>query len=267
MLEDKVTVVTGSGQGIGRAICEEFGRRGAIVVVSSRADSDPKPVADAIVSAGGRAVPAICDVTVEEDVKALMEGTVEQFGRIDCLVNNAGVNFVKAFEKTTPADWDRVVNTDLRGTYLCSWYAVQHMLAAGSGVIVNIGTCHTMACLPGSAPYDAAKWGVVGLTKSMAVELSPRGIRVNALSPGLIATQMWQDIQDAAPDKQAVVDYWWSNIPMSRAGKPEEIAKAAAFLAGDDSSYMTGANVLVDGGMTSQLISREPFESKVLERG
>ncbi len=265
MLEGKVTVVTGSGQGIGKSICEEFARRGATVVASSRRESNGKPVADGIVSNGGKAVFVKCDVSLEEDVKNLISTTIEQFGRIDCLVNNAGVNFVKPFEEVVPTDWDRVINTDLRGTYLCSWYAIPHMLAAGAGSIVNITTVHTLACVPGAAPYDAAKWGVVGLTKAMAVELAPRGIRVNALSPGLINTNIWQQLQDAAPDKQAVFDYWWSNIPMARVGEPDEIAKAAAFLAGDDASYITGANILADGGMTSQLISREPYKSKAVE--
>jgi NAD(P)-dependent dehydrogenase (short-subunit alcohol dehydrogenase family) len=224
-------------------------------------------VAAAIRSAGGEAVFQRCDVSVEADVKDLVAFTVRQYGQVDILVNNAGVNFVKPFEEVTAADWDRVVGTDLRGTYLCCYYSIPHMLKQGGGSIVNITTVHTMACLPGAAPYDAAKWGVVGLTKSLAVEFASRRIRVNALSPGLIDTQIWKDIQDAAPDLEACHTYWRSNIPMGRVGTAEEVALMAVFLASDDASYVTGANILVDGGMTSQLISMAPFESSSLEGG
>ncbi len=139
------------------------------------------------------------------------------------------------------------------------------MLKQGKGNIVNITTVHTLACLPGAAPYDAAKWAVVGLTKSLAVEFASRNIRVNALSPGLIDTQIWDDIKAAAPNLNECLGYWKSNIPAGRVGTPQEIAYSAVFLASDEASYITGANILVDGGMTSQLISQEPFKSKNLE--
>ena len=131
------------------------------------------------------------------------------------------------------------------------------MLKSGGGSIVNIGTVHTVACFPGAAPYDAAKWGVVGLSKALAVEFADRNIRVNVLSPGLIATKIWEDIKAAAPDIEKTMNHWRANIPMQRVGEPEEIAEMAAVLASDQSRYMTGANIIVDGGMTSQLISRE----------
>lgn len=264
-LKNKVAMITGAGAGIGKCMAELFAREGAVTVVSSRRSSNGQPVADQICAAGGQAVFIQCDVSQEAEVKNLVERVIRQFGRIDILINNAGVNFVKDFVSVTPADWDRVINTDLRGTYLCTWYTVPHMLRQSSGSIVNITSVHTLACLPGAAPYDAAKWGVIGLTKSLAVELASRGIRVNALSPGLIDTQIWADIQAAAPDLDACLDYWKSNIPAGRVGTPEEIARTAVFLASDDASYITGANILADGGMTSQLISREPFVSKSLE--
>lgn len=266
-LKDKVAIITGSGSGIGKVIAEEFAREGAKVVACSRRAVNGQPVVDGIVSSGGEAIFVKCDVSQEEDVKALVEATVKAYGRIDILVNNAGVNFVKKFEECRAEDWDRVINTDLRGTYLCSWYVIPYMLKQGGGSIVNITTVHTMACLPGASPYDAAKWGVVGFTKSLAVEFASRNIRVNALSPGLINTQIWQDIMEAAPNAQECLNYWNSNIPMERVGTSLEIAKSAVFLASDDSSYTTGANLLVDGGMTSQLISKEPFSSDFLEGG
>jgi len=264
-LKDKVAIVTGSGAGIGKSIADVFAKEGAKVVGASRRGANGQPVIDAIVADGGDAIFVKCDVSVENDVKRMIDTTIERYGRIDALVNNAGVNFVKPFEQMETADWDRIIDTDLRGTYLCSRYAIDHMLKAKRGSIINIGTVHTMQCLPAAAPYDAAKWAVVGLTKSMAVEFASRNIRVNTLSPGLIDTQIWTDIKNAAPDLDKCLAYWRSNIPMGRVGTPEEVAYTAVFLASDEASYITGANFLVDGGMTSQLISTEPYKSTSLE--
>jgi len=266
-LKGKVAIVTGTGAGIGKSIAEVFAKQGARVVCASRRAVNGQPVVDRIVADGGEAVFVQTDVSIEADVKNMVDKTVQTYGRIDVLVNNAGVNFVKPFEQVEPADWDRVINTDLRGTYLCCRLAIPHMLASGGGSIINIGTVHTLACLPGAAPYDAAKWGMVGFSKSLAVEFAPRNIRVNVLSPGLIDTQIWDDIKAAAPSMEQCLAYWKSNIPAGRVGTPEEIAHAAVFLASDEASYVTGANLLVDGGMTSQLISREPYTSKTLEGG
>ena len=266
-LEDKVAIVTGSGAGIGKAIAEVFAKEGAKVIGASRRSSNGQPAVDDIVAQGGEAIFAKCDISIEDDVQKLFSTTIEKYGRIDILVNNAGVNFVKPFERLETADWDRVINTDLRGTYLCSRYAIDHMLKAGKGSIINIGTVHSMQCMPGAGPYDAAKWGMVGLTKSMAVEFASRNIRVNVLSPGLFDTQIWTDIKNAAPDLDKCLSFWKSNIPAGRVGTPKEVAFTAVFLASDEASYVTGANLLVDGGMTSQLISLEPYESESLEGG
>ena len=264
-LKDKVAVVTGTGAGIGKNIAEVFAKEGAKVVAASRRETNGQPVVDDIVADGGEAIFVKCDVSIEKDVKAMIAKTIETYGRLDVLVNNAGVNFVKPFDKLQIEDWDRVINTDLRGTFLCMRHALDEMLKAGGGSIINVGTVHTMACLPGAAPYDAAKWGMVGLSKSAAVELATRNIRVNILSPGLINTQIWDDIQKAAPNIEECTKFWNANIPMGRVGEPEEVSALAVFLASDESSYVTGANILVDGGMTSQLISKEPFESEDLE--
>ena len=266
-LKDKTAIVTGSGAGIGKSIAEVFAKEGAKVVGASRKEINGQPVIDKINDDGGDAIFVKCDVSVEDDIKNLVARAIEKYGKIDILINNAGVNFVKPFEQLKTVDWDRVINTDLRGTYLCSRYTIDHMLKEGKGSIINIGTVHSMQCLPGAGPYDAAKWGMVGLTKSMAVEFASRNIRVNVLSPGLIDTQIWTDIKDAAPDLDKCLSFWKSNIPAGRVGTPKEVAYAALFLASDEASYVTGTNFLVDGGMTSQLISIEPYESESLEGG
>ncbi len=266
-LKDKVCVVTGSGAGIGKAIAELFAEEGAKVVCSSRRDVNGRPVSDDLNKKGYDTIFVKCDVSRPEDVKSLFEEAVRHYGRVDVLVNNAGVNFVKPFLDIELEDWDRVINTDLRGTFMCTSAAVKEMVRNGGGAIVNITSVHTLACLAGAAPYDAAKWGVVGMSKSIAVELAEKGIRINALSPGLIATEIWNDILEASPNRRECEDYWNDNIPQRRAGTPEEIAKAALFLASDDASYFNGANILCDGGMTSALCSKPTYESESLGGG
>jgi NAD(P)-dependent dehydrogenase (short-subunit alcohol dehydrogenase family) len=264
-LEGKVAIVTGTGAGIGKSIVSEFAKEGAKVIAASRRASTGQPVVDEVVANGGEAKFVQTDVSIEADVKNLIKTCIKEYGKIDILVNNAGVNFIKPFEEVKPSDWDYVLNTDLRGTYLCTYFTIHEMLKAGGGSIINVATVHTKAGVPGAAPYDAAKWGMVGLTKSLAVEFASRGIRVNALSPGLIDTQIWTELKENAPDLEACLTYWKSNIPMGRVGTSAEIAKTAIFLASDDASYLTGSNIIVDGGMTSQLISQEPYDSKSVD--
>ena len=264
-LKEKVCIVTGSGAGIGKTIAEIFAGEGALVVSSSRRSQNGQPVSDVINAAGGQSIFVQCDISKENEVQALFDAAIATFGRIDVLVNNAGVNYVKPFAESTVDDWDRVINTDLRGTYLCTHRCVKEMLKTGGGSIINITSVHTQQCMASATPYDAAKWGVVGMTKSLAVEFAAKNIRINALSPGLIATQIWDDIQDAAPDRDACLRYWYSNIPAGRVGTPEDVAYTALFLASDESAYINGANMLVDGGMTSQLVSAPEFESTTLE--
>jgi NAD(P)-dependent dehydrogenase (short-subunit alcohol dehydrogenase family) len=265
-LKNKVAIVTGASSGIGVGIAEVFAEEGANVVCVARRAAEGEAVVQSICKRGGKAAFVAADVAQEPQVDVMIHRTLELFGRIDILVNNAGVNFVKPFEELTSSDWDRVLGVDLRGTFLCTRGCIETFLKQGSGSVVNIGTVHTLACLPSAAPYDAAKWGMVGLTKSLAVEFASRGIRFNCLSPGLIDTQIWNDIQAGAEDLDACLTHWRANIPMGRVGTIREIAQAALFLASDESSYVTGANLLADGGMTSQLVSKELYRSKTQER-
>ncbi|MFA9476987.1 SDR family NAD(P)-dependent oxidoreductase [Phycisphaerales bacterium AB-hyl4] len=256
-LTGKVVIVTGAGSGIGVGIAEVIAERGGAVAVLDRDAASAERVAEKLQTGGGEAISVACDVSDEGQVAEAVAQVHERFGRIDGLVNNAGVNFVKPFDEMSIAEWDRVISIDLRGTFLCTHACMPHFFANGSGSVVNIASVHTQACLPGAASYDAAKWGVLGMTKALAVEYASRGIRFNCLSPGLIDTKIWQDIQAAAVDQEACLAHWRANIPAGRVGTPREMGQVAAFLLSDDASYVTGANLLADGGMTSQLISRE----------
>jgi len=264
LLSRKVVIVTGAGGGLGEGIARVCYREGARVMIADLREDAAKRVAQSL---GRRATAIYCDVGQDSDLRRLVEATVEKFGRIDGLVNNAGLNFVKPFLETTPDDWEAVTRVDLRGVFFLTQMVCRIMLKQkpGGGSIVNIASVHTSATLPGAGPYAAAKWGVVGMGKSIGVELATKKIRVNALSPGLVNTQIWLDIQKAAPDAELCRTYWNSNIPIGRVIEPAEIGELAAFLLSDRAASITGANILADGGMTSQLISREPYQSKPIE--
>lgn len=263
VLTDKVVIVTGAGGGLGAGIARVCSREGARVVVADIRESAAQAVAESLPGAG---LAVACDVGDDDAQTRLVEETVAHFGRIDGLVNNAGINFAKPFLETTAAEWERIIRVDLRAVFFLSQKVCRQMLAQPrpGGSIVNISSVHSQAALPGAGPYDAAKAGVVGMGKSLAVELAPLGIRVNAISPGLLNTQIWQDIQNAAPSPEECLDYWKSNIPIGRVIEPEEIGELAAFLLSGRSASITGANIFADGGMTAQLISKEPYASRPL---
>lgn len=266
LLDHKTVIITGAAGGLGEGIARVCHREGASVVIADLNAPAAESVAQSLSS---RALAIPCDVRRETDLRRVVDQTAEKFGRVDGLVNNAGVNFVKAFLETTPEDWDGVINVDLRAVFILTQLVCRQMLkqTPAGGNIVNISSVHSYAAFPGSGPYDAAKWGVIGLSKSIAVELALKNIRVNAISPGLLNTQIWKDIQDAAPNATACEDYWRANIPIARVIETAEIGELAAFLLSDRASCITGANVFADGGMTSQLVSQPSYESKPIEGG
>lgn len=263
--QEHVAIVTGAGSGIGKAIAERFAEEGAKVVVAEVNAERGEAVAAAIRKQSGTAQAFCVDVSKADACRALIHFTMETFGHIDTLVNNAGVNFVMPTLQMEEADWDRVLDVDLKGAFLCSRYALEAMVPRRSGSIINIASVHSYATLAEAAPYAAAKWGVVGMTKGLAVEFAAQGIRVNAVSPGLTDTQIWQDIIQAADDREALLQHWDDNIPMGRVQDAREVANLVLFLASDQATYITGSNIITDGGMTSQLISRARYASKALE--
>ncbi|MBE2270642.1 MAG: glucose 1-dehydrogenase [Anaerolinea sp.] len=252
--ENKVAIVTGGAKGIGWGIATVFAREGAkVVVVDWDADAGAKTAAE-LSAAGSEALFVKCDVSNESDVKAMIDQALARFGRIDVLVNNAGIGVYKPVLETSVEDWDRALGVNLRGVFLCSKYAIPHMQALGKGAIVNISSVHSHATVNGVAPYAASKGGITALTRNMAIDYGP-AIRVNAIAPGWVYTPLIKSIFDSYPDpaqQQAEVE---RRQVMKRIGRPEDIGYAAAFLASDEASFITGTQLFVDGGLTAQLES------------
>jgi NAD(P)-dependent dehydrogenase (short-subunit alcohol dehydrogenase family) len=262
-LKNKTIIVTGASRGLGAAMAEECAREGAQLVITAPSLAELHAVTGQVRAAGGRVEPVQADMVRPEELEALVARTLEVFGRIDGLVNNAGINYVKPFLEIDPREWQRVLDVDLNGAFRLTQLCAREMHRAGrGGSIVQIGSVHTHASLAGAAPYDAAKCGVVGFSKAAAVELAASSIRVNILSPGLCGTEIWKDIVAAAPSEKECQEYWNANIPGQRLVTPLEVAKCCVFLLSDDSSCITGANIFADLGMTSLLVSCEPYASK-----
>ena len=243
-LKGQVAVVTGASRGIDRAIALELANQGADVVVNySGNEEKAKSVVEEIVAAGSRAIAVQCDVASADSVAAMLKMTIEEFGKVDILVNNAGITRDNLLMRMKEEEWDQVINTNLKGVFLCTKAVSRPMMKQRKGRIINVASVVGITGNPGQANYVAAKAGVIGFTKTAAKELASRGITVNAVAPGFITTDMTEQLPEDVRGQLL------SQIPLGRLGEPGDIAKVAAFLASEDSSYMTGQTLSVDGGM------------------
>jgi NAD(P)-dependent dehydrogenase (short-subunit alcohol dehydrogenase family) len=255
-IDGRTAVVTGSGNGIGRAIASALAAAGAHVVVSDVLVADGERTVAEITAAGGSAVFVAADVAVPEQAAALIAAAVERFGRLDVLVNNAGGGGAQLrLHEVEPADFDRVVAVNLGGTFLCSKYAIPHFLAAGTGAIVNIASTYGLIGAPKAPAYCASKGAIINLTRQLAVDYGPDGIRVNAICPGYIDTGLGRRGPTLSEEDfaaaTAVREKAAARQPLGRLRLPAEVAAVALFLASDAASFMTGSIVPVDGGCTT----------------
>jgi NAD(P)-dependent dehydrogenase (short-subunit alcohol dehydrogenase family) len=248
-LEDKIALVTGGGAGIGRAIAETFAFEGAHVVVADRDGDAAREVADTIVKNNGAAQAETVDVTDTNQVKALMQRLAKSFGRLDVLVNNAGVGERSDFRRLDDAAWDKVWKTNVDGTVRCSREAFDLLKASGKGSIINLSSVMATKHTRQMSVYSATKGAVSALSRSLAVEYAPYGIRVNALCPGYVETALIGRYMAKPMIAKALL----TQTPLRRFGTPQDIANAALFLASDEAAYITGAGLHVDGGMNVTL--------------
>ena len=240
-LAGKVALITGGGGGIGRATAERLAAEGAAVVIGDLRGYEP--VAEAVRDAGGQAIGVDLDVTSAESARAAVRAAVERFGGLQVLVNNAGIDQRGLLEELTEADWDRMLAVNLKGQFLCAQAAVRHL--EGGGAIVNVASLAGRSSSPiQGCHYSASKAGVLGLTRHLARELGPRGIRVNAICPGLIMTEM---LTRSTSDER--IRELAGGVPVGRAGTAEDIARAIAFLASDDAAYISGVSLDANGGI------------------
>lgn len=242
-LQDKVVIITGGVSGIGAASATLFAKEGAKLVLVDMDEEKGAEFEAELIAQHAEAIFIKADVTNEGEVKNIIETTLSKFGKLDILFNNAGIGAVKPTEELPYSEWRRTVEVDLDAVFLFAQAAIKEFLKGDGGVIINTASMYGWVGSPGSAAYNAAKGGVINLTRSLGLEFAERQIRVNALCPGFIETPILGDT-----DREFLAN----STPMKRLGEPEEMAKAALFLASDDSSFMTGNSLIVDGGYTAQ---------------
>ncbi|MEM4335753.1 MAG: SDR family NAD(P)-dependent oxidoreductase [Candidatus Anstonellales archaeon] len=247
-LKDKVAIVTGSTSGIGKGIATVFLKAGAKVVISSENEEHTKSVAEEL-SKFGQTFALPCDVSKENEVKSLVEKTVKKFGKLDIMVNNAGIYFPKNIDEITEQDWNRLMAVNLNGVFFGTKYASIQMKKQKKGAIINIASVAGIRGIGGATHYGASKGAIVNFTKSAAQELASFGIRVNAIAPGLIETAMTKDI---IANKE-LLEAYLAPVLIKRVGKPEDIAYGALYLASDEASYVTGTVLVIDGGWVCHL--------------
>ena len=245
-LDNKTAIVTGARRGIGRAIALALAKEGANVVVSDISQEDCQTVVTEIEGLGRKGLALKCNVTSRAEVEDIVRRAVAEFGKVDILVNNAGIISFKPFLELTEEDWDNTLNVNLKGQFLCAQAAAKEMAKNKWGRIINIASISSGGCgiaFPLIAHYTASKGGVMALTEALALELTPQGINVNAICPGAIDTDMVKAVKEGGQLEQLLL-----RIPKGRIGQPEDIANLAVFLASDESDYISGAAIVIDGG-------------------
>ena len=241
-LNDKIVIVTGASQGIGRTMATVFAESGANVVCVARSEKKIEELSTEIKSQGGLAIPAICDISDGDSFSRTIKSVVDQFGKLDVLVNNAGITRDALLIRMNESQWDEVMQTNLKGAFFGMKAAIRPMMKNKFGRIINITSIVGLTGNPGQANYAASKAGLIGMTQSIAKEVGSRGITVNCIAPGWIDTEMTEELPENS--KKDLLD----RIPINRIGKPEDIAYAAVFLASDEASYITGQTITIDGG-------------------
>lgn len=255
-LANQVAIITGAGKGIGKGIAKCFIEAGAIVVIATLEHEEGKKTEKELIQAGGKAVFIQTDVESEESIKKMVEKAYDLFGRIDTLINNAGITIFKSLEEATIEDWNKLINIDLRGPFLCSKYVLPYMKERKSGSIINISSNHSVATLPNTEIYAAAKGGINAMTRSLALSLGEFGIRVNAICPGFTNTPHYTNWLAEMGDVEEEIEKLHA---IGRISKPEDIGKLAVFLSSDDSTMVTGESIVIDGGVSARLYHSDRF--------
>ena len=240
----KVVIVTGAGRGIGKCIAMTYASQGARVVIAEKDPSICEATVGSIREFGGEAIFCPTDVTKPEDIARLMQSVDEAYHRVDILINNAGIGITKSPYDLSLDEWDLVINTNLRGAFLCSREAARIMRRQRKGAIVNIASTRAFMSEPNTEAYAATKGGLIALTHALAVSLGPDHIRVNAISPGWIETGDYSDLRE--------IDHL--QHPAGQVGRPDDIARACLYLTNDENDFITGANIVIDGGMTRKMV-------------
>lgn len=249
-LSQKIAVITGAGMGIGKGIALRFAAEGATVIINDMTD-DGASTAQEIMAAGGNAVFVAADLRSEEQVSAMFNRVQEQFGRLDILVNNAGVRGMTNVLNSTDDEWERVMSTNLKGAWYCCKHGIPLMKENGGGSIVNISSTHVMRTQKNHFPYHAAKGGLHTMTLGLSVDFGEYGIRANNVCPGFIWTPMAEQFMSHFSNREAKEQAMLAMHPIGRFGTPEDVAQAALFLASDESSFITGTSIVVDGGRSA----------------
>ena len=241
-LNDKIAIITGASQGIGRTMAIVFARSGASVVCVARSEKKIKELSVKIENEGGRAIPIVCDIGDGDSFSKTIKSVVDRFGKLDILINNAGITRDSLLMRMNDNQWDEVIQTNLKGAFFGMKAAIRPMMKNKFGRIINITSIVGLTGNPGQANYAASKAGLIGMTQSIAKEVGSRGITVNCIAPGWIDTEMTEELPENS--KRDLLD----RIPIGKIGKPENIAYTAVFLASDEASYITGQTITVDGG-------------------